>query len=261
MHSFIKSASLIILLTTLLAANGTARAASGVNYIKLSQDFLYAARTGGDTKMYIDSLANADEDDLAAQLNSDILKKAFFINCYHAYSQTFLRARPDRYNRNRSRFLSKAQIYIANDVLSLDFMSNCLLRHSKVQWSFGHVGKMLPNQFERRFRVSTVDYRVLFTLNCGARSCPPIAYYSPEHLEEELNIATSSYLHSEATYDSAANVVHLPAQMNWFRADFGGKEGELQICRDLGIIPKMAKPAISYNGYNWDLYLENYKNI
>jgi hypothetical protein len=243
----------------LLAGKAVAQPAQKTNFIKLSQDFLYAARTDGDTKAYIDTLANANEKDIADQLTTDERKKAFFINIYHAYTQAILKKDPTKYN-NRSEFFKKHQIYMAGNYLSLDKIEHGLLRHSKVKWNFGYVGKMIPGQFEKRFRVSKVDYRIHFTLNCGAKSCPPIAYYTPENLEEELNIATKSYLHDEASYDAKANVVHLPAQMRWFRADFGGKKGELQICRDLGIIPKNANPTISYNKYNWGLYLNNYKN-
>lgn len=69
-----------------------------------------------------------------------------------------------------------------------------------------------------------MDYRTHFALNCGAKSCPPIAFYKPEELNEQLDMAMKVYLQNETTYNQAKNIVELPAIMGWFRRDFGGKK-------------------------------------
>ncbi|MFW1581992.1 DUF547 domain-containing protein, partial [Vibrio parahaemolyticus] len=63
-------------------------------------------------------------------------------------------------------------------------------------------------------------------LNCGAKSCPPIAFYDDAKLDAQLDIATKAYLIGSVTYDSNANKVYVPALLSWFRGDFGGKKGE-----------------------------------
>jgi len=42
-----------------------------------------------------------------------------------------------------------------------------------------------------------VDNRVHFALNCGARSCPPVRYYTPETLDEDLDLAARAFCEDE----------------------------------------------------------------
>src|SRR6185295_12362961 len=121
---------LFFLITGFGVAESFAQPQRHTDFIKLSQDFLYAARTDGNPQPYIDSLANADEDELAAQLNDDARKKVFFINIYHAYTQAILKKDPTKFN-NRNKFFHKHQILMAGNFLSLDHIANGLLRHSK----------------------------------------------------------------------------------------------------------------------------------
>ncbi|MDP9046820.1 MAG: DUF547 domain-containing protein, partial [Bacteroidota bacterium] len=104
-----------------------------------------------------------------------------------------------------------------------------------------------------------LDYRIHFALNCGAKSCPPIAFYEPEQLDNQLNVAVKTYLKSEATYDNVNNKVAVPALMGWFRGDFGGKKGMLKILIKNKIIPEGTQPTIRFKKYDWSLYLNNYK--
>lgn len=73
--------------------------------------------------------------------------------------------------------------------------------------------------------MDALDYRIHFALNCGARSCPPIAYYTVDGLDKQLQQAMTGHLKSETDYDSSRNTAHVTAFMGWFRADFGGKRG------------------------------------
>lgn len=116
--------------------------------------------------------------------------------------------------------------------------------------------KALPHLAEVQKKV---DYRIHFALNCGAKSCPPIAYYSPEKLDQQLDIATKNYLSSEADYNKEKDVLYLPAIMGWFRADFGGKKGMREILKSHNIIPEAANPKIKFKDYDWTLELSNYK--
>ena len=50
------------------------------------------------------------------------------------------------------------------------------------------------------------------------------AYYKPEGLDEQLDMATLAYLKGEAEYLEKENTLYLPMLMNWFRGDFGGKK-------------------------------------
>jgi hypothetical protein len=229
-----------------------------IDYIYMSQDFLYAARADGDAAPYIDSFANVNEKVLLAQLKTENDKKAFFINLYNAYTQYILKKSPGKYKK-RNAFFKAKQINLAGNQISLDKIENGFLRRSKVKLGLGYIGKLFPGKLEKKFRVSKVDYRIHFTLNCGAASCPAIAYYKPEKLEEQLEDATSAYLKGEVEYKKEENKLYLPATMSWFRGDFGGKNKQIKLIKKLGIIPSDASPKIKYKSYNWDLYLKNYK--
>ena len=229
-----------------------------VNYIKLSEHFLYAAKSGDSTLVYVDSLRNINEKNLAAALNSDSKRIAFWLNLYNAYTQVSLKKDPDQY-KTRGSFFSKKQIDIAGREVSLDEIEHGILRHSKIKWSEGYLDKLFPSGFEKEFRVQHLDNRIHFALNCGAKSCPPIAFYEPEKIDQQLNIAEKTYLKGESTYDSAQNVVNVPALMGWFRRDFGGKKGILKILKKNSIIPENSDPKIRFNKYNWTLYLNNFK--
>ncbi|MCO5936656.1 DUF547 domain-containing protein [Mucilaginibacter sp. RB4R14] len=229
------------------------------DYIQLSQNFLYAAKTGDSTTAFINTLKNADQNILAKQLNNDHKKLAFWLNLYNGFTQVILKKDPDQY-KTRGSFFSSNQIYIAGQKLSLDLIEHGILRHSKVKWSEGYLDKLFPSGFERKFRVETLDYRIHFALNCGAKSCPPIAFYEPEQLEKQLNVAVKTYLKGEVTYDKEQNTVDCPALMGWFRHDFGGKKVMLALLIKNKIIPEGTKPTIHFKKYDWSLYLNNYKS-
>ena len=53
-----------------------------------------------------------------------------------------------------------------------------------------------------RFKLNKLDYRIHFTMNCGASSCPAIAYYKPETIQEDLGLAENVFVNSNSSYDS-----------------------------------------------------------
>lgn len=227
--------------------------------VQLSQEFMYAAKTGENTENYMRSLAALSYDSLKLNLGTDPEKKAFWINLYNGFTQVLLQKNPGLYN-HRGRFFSAKQIAVAGKSFSLDDIEHGLLRRSKIKWSFGHLHKLCPGKTEKELRVEELDYRLHFALNCGAKSCPPIAFYNPENLNPQLTLATNAYLQQEAGYDAASNRLTLPAIMGWFRRDFGGKRGMIALLKEKKIIPQEARPAIRFKAYDWTLYTGHYKN-
>jgi Protein of unknown function, DUF547 len=223
--------------------------------VKLSQEFLYAARTG-DTVMALlaDTLARSPEEELSRQLVNDAQKMAFWINLYNAFTQMALQQQPERY-RKRNKFFTAKNFRVAGKSLSLDDMEHGILRHSKIKWSLGYLGKWWPSAFEQKHRVKALDHRLHFALNCGAKSCPPIAYYEPGKLDEQLTMATKNYLRTSVIYDDATNTLTLPAILSWFRADFGGKKGILRLIKDQRLLPEERRPRIKISKYDWTLAL------
>jgi len=228
--------------------------------VQLSQDYLYATKTGSDAEALFAQLRQLDYGSLVSSLQTDNQKKAFWINLYNAYTQYFLRKNPDQY-KDRGSFFKAKQINVAGKMFSLDDIEHGILRRSKIKWSLGHLNKLFPSKTEKELRVEKLDYRIHFALNCGAKSCPPIAYYNDNTLDAQLNLATKAYLSGEAEYDSAANTVKVPKLMSWFRRDFGGKKGIINILKGNGVLPAGVKPKIEFKDYDWNLYLDNFKNL
>ena len=249
---------------TALVSSGNNKETIGVEksnnkLVQLSQDFIYASKTGDETSGFIVQLKNISLDDIKATIKTDNDKKAFWINLYNAYTQVSLKKNPDQY-KDRGQFFGSKQIDIVGKKFSLDDIEHGILRRSKIKWSLGHLNKLFPGRAEKKLRVSALDYRLHFALNCGAKSCPPIAFYKPETIDKQLDLATNAYLKGEAEYDEATNTVRLPTLMSWFRRDFGGKRKMIKLLEKLSIVPVGKNPNIKFKDYDWALYLQNYKS-
>jgi hypothetical protein len=206
---------------------------------------------------YKSYLEEIPEDSLFAQLNTQGKVKAFWLNMYNGYIQYFLKENEELY-QDRKAFFGKERIVIAGQRLSLDDIEHGIIRRSKVKLGMGYLNKCFPGKFEKRFRWEEVDYRIHFALNCGAKSCPPVAFYNHEKIEEELELATEGYLKNESDFKEEENEIWVPRLFSWFRGDFGGKKGMYEILWKFKIVPKGEKPKIKFLEYDWDLYLSNY---
>jgi hypothetical protein len=218
----------------------------------LAQQLLFAVKTGENTVALQEQLAHLPLGQLQQQLFTDSLKTAFWLNMYNAYTQIFLQEDTAAYAR-RNKFFSAKKIVVEGIRLSLDDIEHGLLRRSKNKWLMGYIGKLWPGKTEKRWRVQHADYRIHFALNCGANSCPPIAFYHPEHIDRLLQLAMTGFLKEHCHVDTTSNVVWVPKIMSWFRGDFGGKAGIRQLLILQGILPPGAKPRLRFSPYNWAL--------
>lgn len=226
--------------------------------VALSQQFLYAAKTNENTDSFTKKIAAIPFDSLQLLTNDD-QKKAFWINLYNGFIQLELKKDVTAY-ANRHLFFTTRRLKIAHTDFSYDDIEHGILRKSSIKWSLGYAKKWFPSTKEKLLRVNKVDYRIHFALNCGAKSCPPIAFYDDAKLDAQLDIATKAYLTGSVTYDSNANKVYVPALLSWFRGDFGGKKGQRMILRNQQIIPVDATPTIKYKKYDWALDLYNFNH-
>ncbi|WP_207496366.1 DUF547 domain-containing protein [Aridibaculum aurantiacum] len=242
----------LFIMSSALASPGSIQATA--------QQFLYAVKTGEETDSLAEQLSNLTEAAITQELDTDCKKKAFWLNVYNGYVQMLLKKDPLKY-KSRNSFFSIKQVKVAGHQLSLDFIEHGILRRSKNKLSMGYFNKLFPSSLEKKWRVDSVDWRIHFALNCGASSCPPIAFYDAAKVDKQLDMATRSYLTGDVEYDSSNNVVKVPKLMSWFRADFGGKDGTRKILQDLQIIPGGSKPAIKYKDYDWTLTLQQYQDL
>lgn len=226
--------------------------------VKLSQEFIYAAKTNEPTGAYIKNLQELNYNELLTGLKTDDDKKAFWINLYNAYTNVSLHANPGQY-KSRNKFFKNKNIIVAGKSFSLDKIEHDILRRGKIKWSLGYFSKCFPGKTEKALRVDKLDSRIHFALNCGAKSCPPIAFYNPENLNPQLDVAATAYLTSETSYDAVTNVLQLPAILSWFRRDFGGKKKIVELLKTKQLLASAVTPEIKFKKYDWTLYLDNYK--
>lgn len=74
--------------------------------------------------------------------------------------------------------------------------------------------------------VDPPDPRIHFTLVCASSSCPPINFYTPERIEEQLDVAAAGFINGpEVEILPRENRLRLSPIFKWYRPDFGGHEG------------------------------------
>ncbi|MFN5169458.1 MAG: DUF547 domain-containing protein [Cyclobacteriaceae bacterium] len=214
-------------------------------------DFAAAAKS-------VNVFARASADDLESQLDTENKAKAFWLNLYNTFVAYSLAQNPSQFD-DRGKFFKTEFITIAGQKLSLDDIEHGIIRHSRNKLSMGYLGKVAVPDFEKRFRLADIDWRIHFALNCGAKSCPPVSFYDWKRLDQQLNLATADYLARNTRYDAPADAVFVPMLCSWFRADFDGEDGVREIMKKHGIVPAARNPSVKYNDYDWTLLLNNYK--
>ena len=227
-----------------------------MSYITYSQNLIESVKSGRDYHDTQLEIETGKLEDLVSELNEDAKKLAFWINVYNAFIQIILIEKPEIYH-HRKQFFGGKHSKVAGQTISLDSIEHGFLRRSKWKYSFGYISNPFITSFERVIRVDKVDPRIHFALNCGASSCPPIRSYNPNDLEQQLELATESYLETEINYLPEKNLMVMPAIFNWFRGDFGGKKGIVEFLRKYNSsFPVNFK--ISFKAYDWAMKLNNY---
>lgn len=221
--------------------------------VALSGDLLYAVKTGESTDSIEDALAKVSTTGLIHGLSNDTARKTFWINIYNAYFQILA----SREKLTRPDIFTKEAFTICGIKLSLDDVEHGILRRYRVKWSLGYLPHFWPSKNIKKLAVSNIDYRIHFALNCGAKSCPPIAFYKYDSLEEQLELAATSFLTQDVEVDDKEKVVRVTKIMQWFKADFNGRRGIKDILNKyLG--KDFTDYSIEYKEYDWDSSLGNY---
>ncbi|KAK3876584.1 hypothetical protein Pcinc_018647 [Petrolisthes cinctipes] len=164
------------------------------------------------------------------KLDQDGLK-AFFINVYNALViHATVQNGPATNWLTRLKFFDRMCYIIGGRNYSLTDIENGVLRANRrgVVQLFPPFGKSDPR---RKMSLIQVDPRIHFALNCGARSCPPVKTFSAENINEELQLATNSYLEGDDALkvesDGDRSHIHLSSLLRWYRHDFGDNQEEV----------------------------------
>ena len=217
------------------------------------QVLLDATRTDGDVETHLAALAAYDDAALVPLREDRRTALAFWLNLYNAGTQLLLDRRPELYESSLRtvRFFRAEAVTVAGEPLSLNDVEHGILRVSQSMLGLGYLPRLRPSAFERRYRLGTVDPRIHFALNCGAASCPAIRHYEPDRVDEQLDLATRSYLDSTVDYDPDAAVVTVPRLFLWYRGDFGGGSGVREFLAAYDSIPEGADPRLRHRSWDW----------
>ena len=222
--------------------------------MKLSEQLLYNVKTEEPTNTLEKELATIKMERLINGVNNDDAIKTFWINMYNAWFQILA----TREKKKRPEIFTGKLISIAGYKFSLDDIEHGILRRYRCKLSKGYLPKLFPGKLIKQLAVSKIDYRIHFALNCGAKSCPPIAFYTYQNINRQLDIATKAFLFSETMFDNAKKQVKVTKIMSWFIADFGGKEGIRKIIQE-----KLQKDvngySIKFKPYSWDAELAKFE--
>ena len=178
-------------------------------------------------------------------------QRSFWINLYNVLvlHAAMVHGHPGTHPLRQLAFFLRKNWLIGGYRWSLDDIEHGILRGNRRN-PFLPLPPFGPRDPRRQLGLS-LDARVHFALNCGAKSCPPIGVYSAEHLEEQLNLAAASYLRSEVEF--RGQTLKLPRLLLWYQADFGGQDGVAGLlAQNLGYnVTEVSQMRWVYGPYDW----------
>lgn len=222
------------------------------NLPKLSEQLLLAVKLGNETKALEYQLANQKLETLKA-FENDNQKKTFWINIYNAWFQILRK----RENKTKPEIYRERLFTVAGQMFSLDDVEHGVLRKFRYKYSLGYLANPFVKSLIKELAVEEIDYRIHFALNCGAKSCPPIAFYNAHSIDQQLEQATLGFLENETDVKTEKKEIHVTSLFKWFFGDFGGMRGIKGILKEkLGLSTQGYK--LVFAPYSWDENLDNY---
>jgi hypothetical protein len=225
-----------------------------ISLLKCSEQLLLNVKTGGQTSELEKSLSALTHEDIVTGLSNDDAIKVFWINMYNAWYQILA----VREKKKRPEIFTDKLIPIAGIKFSLDDIEHGILRRYRWKYSRGYLPKFFPGQRIKSLAVSKIDYRIHFALNCGAKSCPPIAFYTLDHVNNQLDVSAKLFLSDETEIDELKEELRVTKIMDWFMGDFNGRDGIREIVG--GYLQKdFTGYQVEFKPYNWDASLHNFR--
>jgi hypothetical protein len=220
---------------------------------ELSEQLLLAVKMQNKHEDLIKEISIFPLERLEDELVDDERKKAFWINAYNAFFQILRKT----HNLKQPEIYREKRIIVSNQKLSLDDIEHGILRRYRYKYSMGYFANPFAPSMIKRWAVDTIDYRIHFALNCGAKSCPPIAFYSVDRLKMQLEMASLSFIESDTIVNNETKEVWISSIYKWFKKDFGGNSGIKRILSN-HLKTDLNAYKIGYNPYSWEEALDNY---
>jgi hypothetical protein len=195
-------------------------------------------------------------------LSSPAQKKAFWINLYntivvHGIVELGITSSV----REISDFFSNISYKIEGSTFSAEEIEHGILR-GNARPPYGIFPLFRRNDPRRQLSLNSMDPRIHFALVCGSRSCAPIRFYEADLIDEQLDTAARNFINSsEVIILPEKNKIFLSQIFNWYKQDFGGKEGILYFLlkyldqdeKSIFLQKNMDNFAFEYLFYDWNL--------
>lgn len=171
-------------------------------------------------------------------LVTDHQKNAFWINVYNGLTNYIILKEPIKKQMKEVEGIFRKKIVTINGIpFSLDDIEHGILRRN--------ARKKLPKDHPiLPLMVTQLDYRIHFALNCGATSCPAIAFYTADNIDAELAMAEKAFVDASFLVDDVAKTICCSEIFKWYREDFGGR-----FLDDV----RYAEYGIDFMEYNWNV--------
>ena len=157
-------------------------------------------------------------------------KLAFFINTYNALviHGNIERGTPTN-TWQRYKFFSTVAYNIGGQIFTLNDIENGILRGNRASMATLYLTPFSKSDPRLQHALPIVEPRIHFALNCGAKSCPPIKTFSAGDIENELKMATESFLENDDAIiiDEVDGTIHLSMLFKWYHNDFGETKGQI----------------------------------
>ena len=155
---------------------------------------------------------------------------AFFINIYNALviHGNIERGTPST-TWQRYKFFSTVSYDIGGHIFSLNDIENGILRGNKPSMATLYMTPFSKGDPRLAYSLASVEPRIHFALNCGAKSCPPIKTFTEDEVDTELATATEAYLENDdaIVVEAEKGSVHLSMLFKWYHSDFGANKFEI----------------------------------
>jgi hypothetical protein len=189
-----------------------------VDYVSLTEDPAFAQFEFATAELQEVSLANMES----------LLRRAFVINLYNMIvPHAFARVGAPTGDLSRVTFFDGVRYQLGDETFSFNDLENGVLRgNRKAPY---HLRVPFPAGDSRLRSVEKVDHRIHFALNCGAKACPPVKWFTPEALEEEFRIVAMAWAEQEdnVRIDLATRTLWLSKIVEWYSVDFGNNSTEI----------------------------------
>ncbi len=222
----------------------------------------YAAMRDSEAyRQYVADAALLDRYDLAS-LESREDRLAFWINIYNTLViHGVIELQVKQSVKEVRDFFTRICYRVGGMVFAPDDIEHGILRGNR-RPPHGLFHRFSRDDHRTEHLVLPADPRIHFTLVCASSSCPPINYYRPEHLDNQLDLAAAGFINGpEVEILPQENLLRLSPIFKWYRPDFGGQEGVVDTLiryLDMGekkdfLIERGLAADIEWKDYDWRL--------